>query len=385
MPRRTRDEHLFGDGAKRILALDGGGIRGMLTLSYLKRLEEILCQRHQDEDFLLSDYYDLIGGTSTGAIIAAGLAKGYKVRQLQDLYRDFGRDVFQKKWWRRGLVFAKFKTGPLQRYLDEHFDFELGDSRLTTGLMIMTKRWDTGSPWVIHNNPKGKYFSSSSASHDANSKYNLAQVIRASTAAPTFFRPKRLQIARGVEGRFVDGGVTPHNNPALQLLLLATLKGFRLDWDLGADKLLLTSIGTGMKNPRLSTSTIKTKFAMYDGITSLSALRADCDWLNQTLLQWFSDSKTPWKIDSEVGDLSADVATGAPLVTYQRYNVWFDQEWLRQNLGIEMTKAEERKLPDMADPKNLERLEEIGNEAAAQQLEAQHFPAGFDLLKNHQS
>ncbi|MCP4203931.1 MAG: patatin [bacterium] len=379
MPRRSRDEHLFGEGPKRILALDGGGIRGMLTLSYLKLLEEQLRERHQNADLLLSDYYDLIGGTSTGAIIAAGLAKGYAVETLQDLYRDFGRDIFRKKWWRKGLVFAKFRAGPLRRYLDEHFDFELGDSRLTTGLMIMTKRWDTGSPWVIHNNPRGKYFSSGSSSREPNSKYNLAQVVRASTAAPTFFRPEKLRIARGVEGRFVDGGVTPHNNPALQLLLMATLEGFRLNWELGADRILLTSVGTGMDNPNLNPSTIKTKLALYDGITSLSALRADCDWLDQTLLQWLSESRTPWKIDSEVGDLSADLLTGQPLVTYQRYNVWFDRKWLKEDLGIDITEAEERSLPDMANPRNLAPLEEIGNKAAAQQIEPQDFPRGFDL------
>lgn len=76
------------------------------------------------------------------------------------------------------------------------------------------------------------------------------------------------------------------------MLLLATLEGFRLEWGLGADKLLLTSVGTGMQSPNLRTSTLKTKLALYDGITSLSALRADCDWLDQTMLQWFSDSKT---------------------------------------------------------------------------------------------
>ena len=72
MPR-TLFEHLSPDtGAKRVLALDGGGVKGMLTLGMIKPLEDQLRRRAGGApEFRLSDYYDLIGGTSTGAIIAA--------------------------------------------------------------------------------------------------------------------------------------------------------------------------------------------------------------------------------------------------------------------------------------------------------------------------
>ena len=91
MPYKTRDEHLFGDGPKRMLALDGGGIRGALTLGYLERLEAILRERNwNDPDFRLCDYFDLIGGTSTGSIIATGLALGFSVEKLTDIYRALG-------------------------------------------------------------------------------------------------------------------------------------------------------------------------------------------------------------------------------------------------------------------------------------------------------
>src|SRR5512147_477230 len=77
MPR-TLFEHLSPDtGAKRVLALDGGGVKGILTLGMLKVLEDELRRRAGDAaGFRLSDYYDLIGGTSTGAIIASALALG---------------------------------------------------------------------------------------------------------------------------------------------------------------------------------------------------------------------------------------------------------------------------------------------------------------------
>ena len=88
--------------------------------------------------------------------------------------------------------------------------------------MIMTKRLDTGSPWPLNNGGHGPYAAQDGALH-------LTQVIRASTAAPTYFAPEEIAIHRRngsvVDGAFVDGGVTPFNDPALQLLMLATLQG----------------------------------------------------------------------------------------------------------------------------------------------------------------
>src|SRR6187431_820620 len=93
---RTRDEHYSSDGApKRILALDGGGLRGILTLGILQRIEDLLRERHgAGEDFRLSHYFDLIAGTSTGAIIAATLALGWKVEELRVKYMSLGERVF---------------------------------------------------------------------------------------------------------------------------------------------------------------------------------------------------------------------------------------------------------------------------------------------------
>ena len=74
---RNRDQHLANDGRpKRILALDGGGLRGILTLGLLQKIEDTLRERHASQDFRLCHYFDLIAGTSTGAIIAATLALG---------------------------------------------------------------------------------------------------------------------------------------------------------------------------------------------------------------------------------------------------------------------------------------------------------------------
>ena len=77
MDHKTLEQHLFSDGPKRMLALDGGGLRGALTLGYLHEVEALLRQRYGgDPRFRLCDYFDLIGGTSTGSVIATGLALG---------------------------------------------------------------------------------------------------------------------------------------------------------------------------------------------------------------------------------------------------------------------------------------------------------------------
>ena len=95
----TLTEHLSNSTSpKRMLALDGGGIRGALSLGYLQRIEDILRKQHgNDKNFRLSDYFDLIGGTSTGSIIASCLAIGMKVQDIKNMYMDLGDKISVKK------------------------------------------------------------------------------------------------------------------------------------------------------------------------------------------------------------------------------------------------------------------------------------------------
>src|SRR5215208_4491474 len=109
-PSRTRDQHLANDGTpKRILALDGGGLRGILSLGLLQKVENVLRERHQAGDaFRLGDYFDLIAGTSTGAIIAATLAMGWSVEEIRKRYMSLGERVFTRSLLRQGVLRAKY-------------------------------------------------------------------------------------------------------------------------------------------------------------------------------------------------------------------------------------------------------------------------------------
>src|SRR5262245_12843176 len=96
MSERLRDR-FTSPGPKRILALDGGGSRGLFSLGVLAKLEAHLRERSGAGDgFRLSHYFDLIGGTSTGGIIATTLALGWRVEDVVALYFELLPAIFAK-------------------------------------------------------------------------------------------------------------------------------------------------------------------------------------------------------------------------------------------------------------------------------------------------
>ena len=116
---RSLKEHLDPGGPKRILALDGGGVKGVLSLGMAKAIETELRRRSGDEKLLLSDYYDLIGGTSTGAIVAAGLALGHSVDAMIELYLGLGPKVFGRRVGDGNLFRPKYDPKDLRAALEQ--------------------------------------------------------------------------------------------------------------------------------------------------------------------------------------------------------------------------------------------------------------------------
>lgn len=375
----SRDTHLFGPGPKRILSLDGGGVRGIVTLAYLERIEALLSAR-AGRKVRLCEQFDLIGGTSTGAIIASGLALGMSVSKLTELYVTLSRKGFRGIPSFGGLLLPRFRTGPLLQQIESQVGgITLGSDKLLTGLAIVTKRIDTGSVWVFHNNPRGRYFDPASAdpSSTPNKDIRLAQVLRASTAAPTFFAPERIEIGRGLRGIFVDGAASPHNNPALLLFMLGTLGGYGFGWSTGADRLSVVSVGTGHRPLTPARMPGWGAPSAQLAVLALTSLIDDCSWLGQSLLQWMGTTPTPAQIDGEVGDLQGDQLGPAPLLHYQRYNVEWSVRWLREVLDVDVSERDIPKLERLDDPREVLRLLEIGRKAAALQMPDAHFPAMF--------
>ena len=232
----------------KLLALDGGGIRGIIPLKVLERIERLLADATgAGSDFRLCHYFDYIAGTSTGAIIAAGLARGMTAAEMLSFYENKGDAMFDKRFLLRRWQ-AIYNAEPLKRELQETFGAQttLHPSDLECLMLAVTRNRTTDSPWPISSNPQAKYNDTSRA--DCNLSIPLWHIVRASTAAPVFFPPEVIQWDPNDPDKafvFVDGGMTPYNNPAFLLYRMATDPGYRLNWSTGEDKLLLISIGTG--------------------------------------------------------------------------------------------------------------------------------------------
>ncbi len=383
-----RHFHLFGAGPKRILALDGGGVRGIVSLAFLERMEALLQARTGRPDLRLCDYFSLIGGTSTGAIIAAGLAFGHTARELVDLYLKISEKSFISRGlarlkWLAGNLVPKFDDESLRLEIVRQFGLEtLGSEQIRCGLAIVAKRLDTGSVWLFHNHPDGPYFdlSECSALYTPNRDIPIANLLRASTAAPSYFHPESLEVAPGVHGVFVDGGVSPHNNPALLMLMLANLQGYGFRWPIGEDRLMMVSLGTGSPAARCLWGGFDSRkpAAVFAG-ESLISMMHDANWLAQTMLQWISSSPTAWRIDSEIGDLSNDSLGSQNLLHYLRYDAPLEASWLQSKLGLNLSDAEITGLQQIDRPDLAPRLLDIARKAAEAQIRADHFPAHFDL------
>jgi hypothetical protein len=229
----------------RLLSIDGGGLAGLIPAEALVEIETQL-DALTGCSLPLCERFDLIGGTSTGAILAVGLALGLRAAELRDFYLNFGKQIFTKVLWHKRL-WHKYPSGPLERHLKVVFgeDTTLGSAKLRTNILIVSKNVTLGTTWYFTNHPKSKYFAN-------NRGLRLWQLVRASSAAPTYFSPQTISVpdASGQfkEYEFIDGGVSGYNNPSVQVFLEATLPAYQFGWPTGADRLLLMSLGTGF-NP----------------------------------------------------------------------------------------------------------------------------------------
>lgn len=387
------EQRLTSPGPKRILSLDGGGIRGSLTLGFLKKIETELKSRHSklyanEDDFRLCHYFDLIGGTSTGAIIASALAIGMSVDQISELYQGVGGKIFKRKYllqfWKRWWY--DYPHQPIETELKKAFSVngipvmfnDQGKNGLQTGLCIVIQRADTFSPWPLSNNPKAKYYKANN--------YPLWELVRCSSAAPTFFKSHKLKILNrdgnftGETGAFIDGGLSMMNNPALQLFLTATLDSYKYDWETGADKLLIVSVGTGYQKRKLEPDGIlkRSKLGWANQIPDM--FMDGSTWQNQLFMQWFGDSKNSFMINREVGTLANEhLMQGNKFFTYVRYNTKLEAKDLKDELGFSFTDKEVEFLRKMDKGENREILNKIGIASAEKQFNPDHLPACFDL------
>ena len=313
---------------KRILSIDGGGIRGLFALQTLKRIEQLVQEKHHQP---LHEYFDFIAGTSTGSIIASLLSWGYSAAEVDNIYWTNAKDIFAMNRLDR-LFMSRFRADRLSALLKNKFSEKdgspalLGTDQLKTLLLVVMRNASTGSPWPLCNNPQAMYNDQSLP--DCNLNLPLWQIVRASTAAPTYFQPEKLPMG-DQDFWFIDGAVSAYNNPALIAFLFAALPEYRINWETGEDRLLVVSAGTGAcrkypmkKSPHRMNLLEQAEFAFNLTIDSLV--------MHEDLLcrLWGKCLCGP-QIDSEIGDLKNSALIENKKFSYVRYDQIFSPEDIR--------------------------------------------------------
>jgi uncharacterized protein len=369
-------------GPKKLLAIDGGGIRGVLALEVLQRIEDLLKAKSGRTDFRLAEYFDYIAGTSTGGIVAAGLAIGMSVGEILTFYREAGAQMFVKANLLRRLRY-KFEDEPLAEKLREVFgaDTTLGSEKVRTLLLLVMRNATTDSPWPISNNPYARYNEASRA--DCNLKLPLWQLVRASTAAPTFFPPevivlKNTDPAKEREFVFVDGGVTMYNNPAFQMFLMATLDRYWANksaarWLAGADRMLIVSVGTGTSPSAQEGLEPDEMNLLFNARTIPSALMFAALNEQDFLCRVFGDCRAGDPLDRELNNLvgsAGPLPRGEKLFSYLRYNAELTREGL-DRLGC--SEIEPRTVQKLDSIEGIPDLQRVGRRAAELRVREEHF------------
>jgi predicted acylesterase/phospholipase RssA len=375
----TLVERIRPGGQKKILACDGGGILGLISVEILARIEADLREHSGNPRLVLADYFDFVCGTSTGAVIATCISAGMPMDRIRSFYLESGQQMFDKASLFKRLHYS-YNAEPLAQKLRTELNqalghapdaapASLGDPGLRSLLMMVLRNHSTDSPWPVWNNPHAKYNQrlkdDGSPRYDCNLDLPLWQLVRGSTAAPTFFPPEVVTLAPGTAHEyqfvFVDGGVTTYNNPAFLAFQMATAAPYKLQWPTGTERMLVISIGTG------NAAKVRPDLEAGDLWLLDHAKNIPGALMNAASAGWdmacrlIGDCRFGPPIDREYGDMVTPPGTTAmnasvpKQFTYLRYDPDVSQAGL-QALGVD------------ADPAHLQRLDSVQHVAEIQRV-----------------
>ena len=361
---------------KRLLSIDGGGLCGLIPAEVLMEME-----RQLDEltgvSRPIGERFDLIGGTSTGAILAAGLALGMRAKDLRDFYVELGPEIFRK-----GCLLERFKykypaTG-IEKQLKSKFGetTTLGDPKLQKIVLLVTKNATEGNDWFFTNCKTSKFYAT-------NKDIPLWHIVRSSSAAPTYFPPHAFGVPDGKGGmatyEFIDGGVSSYNNPALQVFLEATVPAYGIGWPTGVDKLLLMSLGTGFYPLTIAEGEAGHYNLINWASYVLKELMNEAN-LQQNMLMSLIGQRPP-EVESGFAEaVAAGAASGIPsdaaldhmsaglgkkLLTYQRITVGLTRQRLD---GLGLPDVDPVKVREMDAVDQIPNMQRVGAAVAKQQV-----------------
>jgi len=330
--------------------------------------------------FVLRDHFDFLAGTSTGAIIATCLCWGMTAEAVKEMYHKHGPRMFQPlPWYKpRKYLMARFSPAQLTGMLMDLFSEADGtpamlcSPKLRNGdkenlLMVVLRNHTTGSAWPLTNNPHAMF--NDPVLPDCNAHIPLWKLVRASTAAPTFFPPETIQLGPS-EYVFVDGSITPYSNPALIAALTAILPGYRINWPTGPDKIRVVSIGTIAFSSEMPIGD-PTLWVGYYARSIPAALLQSMGWQQDFVCRCLGDCIFGGSLDVEAGDLRFDNPLSAPppgrsWFSYVRYNRTYKKKEMQEVL---------REHPDLASISAvgaIKRLTAIGKEYADENVKIEH-------------
>jgi patatin-like phospholipase/acyl hydrolase len=250
---------------KRILSIDGGGIRGIIPGMILVALEEKIKRATNNPNAHLTDYFDFFAGTSTGGILLSILLcpddetptkQKYTTKQALDIYLKHGVEIFSAKPWRRflnkfGLLSELYDATILEKVLKSY----LGDKKLSDLLRpcIITA-------YDIELRKNHLFRQQKAISHGDSRDFYLKDVCRATSAAPTYFSVAEIFSLAKTRYPLVDGGVFAHN-PSLSALLevIKSYKTYKID------DIWILSLGTGLSKISYKYEDFKKKRAISIG------------------------------------------------------------------------------------------------------------------------
>src|SRR5918994_2564837 len=220
---------------KKVLSIDGGGIRGIIPAMVLAEIERRTGK-------LTSEVFDLVAGTSTGGILALGLTKPgqggkaqYSAETLIELYETEGGKIFDLGVWHQlqsvgGLAEERYPSKGIDEVAKRYFD-DVPLAEALTEVLVTAYEIERRGPWFF----KRRHARDENREGD---NFLMRDVARATSAAPTYFEPLQLTWGPHGERAFIDGGVHS-NNPAM----CAYVEARKIHP--GENDFLVLSLGTG--------------------------------------------------------------------------------------------------------------------------------------------
>ncbi|KQE54592.1 MULTISPECIES: CBASS cGAMP-activated phospholipase [Acinetobacter] len=233
----------------KVLALNGGGARGLYTVSVLARLEEVIEDKFNIQNVKIGDYFDLITGTSIGGILALGLASGKSARELQAKFEQTAPLIFPKwrfilqGWYKAFLPI--YRSEPLYDAVKSMIGDNITFKDLSKRVMVPTVNLSAGCPRFFKT-PHGEDFNK-----DLDIK--LIDAALATSAAPTYFKPHKIN-----GNYYADGGLVA-NNPSY-IGLREVLIDMKVDFaNVSIQDIKILNIGTLNENFCIGPETLKKK------------------------------------------------------------------------------------------------------------------------------